>query len=105
MPFQLTIDGLPLKVEAKEIPYGEIGKPGSILDIVLGHGVRLSHSCGGVGNCTTCHVYVHQGLEGCSSITVAEKVRLQEVYGLQPNSRLACQCVPNGKQDLVVEIP
>ena len=25
--------------------------------------------------------------------------------GLEPQSRLACQCVPNGSQSIIVEIP
>ena len=32
-------------------------------------------------------------------------VLAQTAPGLTPQSRLACQCVPDGSQDLVVEIP
>jgi ferredoxin, 2Fe-2S len=30
---------------------------------------------------------------------------LDEARGVELNSRLACQCVPNGTKDIVVEIP
>lgn len=105
MKFKVIIDGFPLEVDSQDFPYGEVGQAGSLLDIAQGHGVRLNHTCGGVCNCTTCHVHVIQGLETCTPPSPEELNRLKEVFGRQPNSRLACQCIPSGEKEVEVEIP
>ena len=94
-----------IEVDPAQIPYNDHGLPGSILEIALGHGVELDHACGGVCACSTCHVIVRQGLDACSEPTDEEEDQLDEAYGLTPQSRLACQCVPNGTKPIVVEIP
>lgn len=48
---------------------------------------------------------VHKGLESCSKATDDEQDMLDEARGVTMESRLACQCVPDGSVDLVVEIP
>ncbi|MBM4123823.1 MAG: 2Fe-2S iron-sulfur cluster binding domain-containing protein [Nitrospira sp.] len=92
-------------VEPEKIPYGPTGLPGSLLDIALGAGVDLEHVCGGVCACSTCHIVVKQGLQSCPEGTDDEFDQLEEAPGLTLQSRLACQCVPNGTMDLLVEIP
>ncbi len=94
-----------VQVDPKNIPYGTTGLPGSILDIAMGNGVDVEHVCGGVCACSTCHVYVKQGLDSCSEGTDDEFDQLDEAPAITLHSRLACQCVPNGTADLVVEIP
>lgn len=81
------------------------GELGSILDIATKNNIDIDHSCGGVCACSTCHVMVRQGLESCNEPTEDEDDMLELAPGLQPESRLACQCVPDGTQDLVVEVP
>ena len=81
------------------------GLPGSILNIALEAGVDMDHSCGGVCACSTCHIIVREGLESCNEATEDEEDMLDLAPGLDPNSRLACQCVPNGSQSIIVEIP
>ena len=68
-------------------------------------GIDMDHSCGGVCACSTCHVIVRQGLESCNEATDDEEDMLDLAPGLEPQSRLACQCVPNGTQALIIEIP
>jgi 2Fe-2S ferredoxin len=92
-------------VEPAKIPYGQTGLPGSLLDIALGAGVDLEHACGGVCACSTCHVIVKEGLNSCNEGTDDEFDQLEEAPGITLQSRLACQCVPNGTKDLLVEIP
>ncbi len=94
-----------VEVDPARIPYGAHGLPGSILDIAMAYGIVLEHACGGVCACSTCHVIVRQGLESCSASTKYEEDQLDDAYALTARSRLACQCVPNGTQDLVIEIP
>lgn len=81
------------------------GQPGSLLDIADRNGVEIDHSCGGFAACSTCHVIVREGLESCNETSEDEDDMLDEAPGLTLNSRLACQCVPDGTKDLVVEIP
>ena len=79
--------------------------PGSILDISEAAGVELDHSCGGVCACSTCHVIVREGLASCNEPTDDELDQLEEARGVTIESRLGCQCVPNGTCDVVIEIP
>jgi len=100
-------DGVVTKVEVDpaKIPYGPTGLPGSLLDVAMGSGVALEHVCGGVCACSTCHVIVKQGLESCSEGTDDEFDQLEEAPITTLQSRLGCQCVPNGMKDIVVQIP
>ena len=107
-PFKVRLAGTPTTIEVQpgDLPYGRDGLPGSLLDILLnGAHVAIDHACGGVNACSTCHVVVKQGLESCSAADEAEEDMLDTAPGLTPQSRLACQCVPDGSSDLVVEIP
>lgn len=94
-----------VQVNPDKIPYGPTGLPGSILDIAMGAGIDLEHVCGGVCACSTCHVVVKQGLETCNEGTDDEFDQLEEAPALTLQSRLGCQCVPNGTKDVVIEIP
>lgn len=104
-----TITFLPsnerVEVDPAKIPYGRSGLAGSILDIALAHDVDLDHACGGVLACSTCHVIVRTGFETCGEASDDELDQLDKAPGIEATSRLACQCVPNGKRDLVVEVP
>jgi 2Fe-2S ferredoxin len=98
-------DNKTFEVDPSKIPYNRTGLPGSILDIAYAAGVDIDHACGGVCACSTCHVIVKEGLKSCNESTDDEQDMLDEARGLTIESRLGCQCVPNGTQDLVVEIP
>jgi 2Fe-2S ferredoxin len=82
-----------------EVPAGT-----SILDAAEAAGVDLPHNCGGVAACTTCHVWVEQGLASLSEIEEREDDRLNEAAGLAPSSRLGCQARV-GAADVRVRIP
>ena len=92
-------------VDPATFPFGQIGQDGSLLDIATEAGVEINHSCGGVCACSTCHVYVQQGLDTCSKATEDEEDELDKAPGVTTESRLSCQCVPNGAKDLLVLIP
>ncbi len=100
MPMNVVVD-----VDPAKVPYGDTGLEGSILDIAMKHGVNIDHACGGVAACSTCHVYVKQGIETCNEASDAEQDQLDNAPAVRFNSRLSCQSVPNGKADVVVEIP
>lgn len=94
-----------IEVDPAKLPYTRDGLPGSLLEIALGHHVDIDHACGGVCACSTCHVIVREGAESCGEATDDELDQLDKAPGTTPKSRLACQCVPDGSRDLVVEIP
>ena len=105
--FKITFlpDNKTFEVDPAKIPYNRTGLPGSILDIAYAAGVEIDHACGGVCACSTCHVIIKEGLKSCNDSPDDEQDMLDEARGLTTESRLGCQCVPNGTQDLVVEIP
>jgi len=100
LPMNTTIE-----VDPEKFPYDHNGLPGSVLDIALGHGIEIDHACGGVCACSTCHVVVKQGLETTNEALEEEEDQLEGAPDLKATSRLACQCVPDGTADIVVEIP
>ena len=106
---QYTITFLPMGekvvIDPAKLPYSRDGQPGSILEIALGHDIDIDHACGGVCACSTCHVIVRRGSESIPEATEDEEDQLDNAPGLTPQSRLACQAVPDGSMDLVVEIP
>ena len=94
-----------VEVDPANLPTSHTGLEGSILDIGLAAGADIDHACGGVCACSTCHVIVQEGLESCSESTEDEEDQLDKAPGLTSKSRLACQCVPDGTKDIVVEVP
>ncbi len=76
----------------------------SICEALLAHGIEIEHACDMACACTTCHVIVRQGYDSLASPEEEEEDLLDRAWGLEPQSRLACQAIV-GRQDLVVEIP
>jgi 2Fe-2S ferredoxin len=54
-------------------------------------GAHLGSACGGVCACSTCHVYVKEGLDDLSPMELGEEDRLDGAFDVRPNSRLGCQ--------------
>jgi 2Fe-2S ferredoxin len=98
LPANVTVE-----FEPGKMPYSHHGKPGSLLDIALNHGIHLEHACGGSCACTTCHVVVKEGEGNLSEMEEDEEDRLFGAADLTLHSRLGCQSVVKG--DVVVEIP
>jgi 2Fe-2S ferredoxin len=87
-------------------PFQEDGRPGSILDIMLGNDIHLEHACGGNCACTTCHVIVKQGFDTLTEASEQEEDLLDRAPGLTPTSRLGCQAViEDPAAEIVVVIP
>ncbi len=98
-------EGKTVTVDPATLPLSREGKPGSILDIADGNGVDIDHACGGVCACSTCHVIVREGVDSLDEATEEEEDMLDEAPGVELTSRLACQAVPDGSVNIVVEIP
>ena len=80
-------------------------KSGSFLcDALLKQGVALEHACEKACACATCHVVIREGFASLTPASSDEEDQLDRAWGLEANSRLACQVVIRG-EDLVVELP
>jgi 2Fe-2S ferredoxin len=87
--------GGPLTVDCK--------KGISILEAAEECGARVGHACGGNLACSTCHVWVHEGLDSLPEVTDKENDIMDKAFDVRPESRLGCQA-KLGDVDLVVEI-
>lgn len=95
------------------LPHEEICPEGAVFDVepgmticdaALKNDIDIEHACEKSCACTTCHIYIREGLDSLNESTEDEDDLLDKAWGLEPDSRLSCQTVV-GKQDLVVEIP
>ena len=82
----------------------EVAKGTSICRAALDSGIAIEHACELSCACTTCHIYIVEGLDSISEATDAEDENLDKAWRLQSNSRLSCQAIISD-DDLVVEIP
>lgn len=76
----------------------------SVCDAMLSHDVSIEHACEKSCACTTCHVYIREGLDSLEEATDQEEDYLDKAWGLDPDSRLSCQSLV-ADEDLVIEIP
>jgi 2Fe-2S ferredoxin len=100
LPMNVTVE-----VDPAKIPYSRDGRPGSLLEIALAHGIEIDHACGGVCACSTCHVVIKSGMSSMPGASEDEEDMLDNAPAVTPTSRLACQAVPDGSADVVVEVP
>ena len=73
----------------------EVAGGETLLEAALRSGVPMAHACGGRGKCSTCRVWVLDGLEACPARTETEAV-LADKLRLTEEVRLACQLKPVG---------
>lgn len=105
--YSLTIanNGQVITVDPDDLPPAHDGHPGSLLTVLLAAGLDIDHACGGVCACSTCHVYVESGFDSAPEPIDEEEDMLDNAPALRDTSRLACQCVPDGSVDVVIELP
>jgi 2Fe-2S ferredoxin len=106
-PYRLTLKntGQVIEVDPNDLPPHHDGHVGSVLSLLLENDADIDHTCGGVCACSTCHVYILAGLDTSPEPIEEEEDQLDFAPALRNESRLACQFVPNGTQDVVVELP
>jgi class 3 adenylate cyclase len=68
----------------------------TLLEAALRSGVTFAHACGGRAKCSTCRIWVIDGLEACSQRTAIE-TSMAERLGFTREMRLACQLKPEGE--------
>ena len=91
---ELCPDGMVIEAESGQ----------SICDVALKNHIEIEHACEKSCACTTCHVYIREGMDSLNENTEEEDDMLDKAWGLDPDSRLSCQTIV-GEEDLVIEIP
>lgn len=95
------------------LPHHEICPHGAVIELddgdnlcegMLDHGIKIEHACDMSKACTTCHVIIRKGFDSLAEMDDIEADLLDRAWGLEPDSRLSCQCIL-GDEDLTVEIP
>ncbi|HEY3351845.1 MAG TPA: 2Fe-2S iron-sulfur cluster-binding protein [Polyangia bacterium] len=81
----------------------EVAPGTTLLEAALRAKAQVGHACGGKCACSTCHVYVREGLASLSEQRENEEDILDKAFDLRPNSRLSCQ-TRLGAADVAVEI-
>ncbi len=69
-----------------EVPVGT-----SILEASQQGARQVGSACGGVCACSTCHVYVKEGLDALSDASDREEDILDKAFDVKATSRLGCQ--------------
>jgi ferredoxin, 2Fe-2S len=82
----------------------EVRRGTFLCDALLRHGVALEHACDKSCACATCHVIVHDGFDSLPPASDEEEDQLDRAWGVQAQSRLACQVVLQS-DDLALELP
>ena len=74
----------------------------TLLEAALRSGVAFAHACGGRAKCSTCRIWVLDGLETCPERTELES-SLAKHLGFAEEVRLACQLRPVAEALATVE--
>ena len=85
----VKVTSLPDKVDI-EVSAGE-----TLLEAALRSGVPFAHACGGRAKCSTCRIWVLDGLGDCPQRSTDE-ASMADRLGLPDEVRLACQLRPDG---------
>lgn len=99
--------------QVRLLPHPDLCPQGTAFDLrkgrtlcqgLLDAGIAIEHACEMVAACATCHVHVRSGSDSLAPPDDEESDQLDNAWGLDAQSRLAC-CVRLGEADIVVELP
>jgi ferredoxin, 2Fe-2S len=82
-----------------EVPVGS-----SLLEASNKAHAQVGSACGGVCGCSTCHVYVKQGLSDLSPAQDREEDIMDKAFDVRATSRLGCQAKILRDTTIVLEI-
>lgn len=85
--------------EDQEIPFKD---EDSVLELLLKKDINIDHSCGGMGSCGTCHIFVKSDLTALPPRNEVEQERADDL-SFNDDERLACQLCPF--HGLAIQIP
>ena len=78
----------------------------TLLEVLLRHDIEIHHNCGGVCSCTTCHLYIDQGMEYIDIKEKREEDFIKRARHPQENSRLGCQSLLlEGGGEIIIRVP
>jgi 2Fe-2S ferredoxin len=78
----------------------------SLLEVCLDNGIELHHNCGAVCACSTCHIYVNDGMDHLEELSDKEEDFIDRAVNPRLNSRLGCQCVlHDGGGNIEITLP
>ncbi|NNV54991.1 2Fe-2S iron-sulfur cluster-binding protein [Limnovirga soli] len=78
----------------------------SILEVLLKNDIELHHNCGAVCACSTCHVYIQDGMDFLEELSDREEDFIDRAVNPRINSRLGCQCVlQDGDGEIAITVP
>lgn len=81
-------------------------KGSNLLDVVEDNGMHLSSNCGAVCACSTCHLYVDDGMDSLKEISDREEDFIDRAIDPTLESRLGCQCeILDNESEIVITIP
>jgi len=93
---QVTVGALMFEIFSQTDNKKIIASPdNTILEATLKANINHIHVCGGNARCSTCRVYIVEGLSNCRPRNQKEK-QLAEKLGFPKNIRLACQTKISG---------
>ncbi|MDR2128413.1 MAG: 2Fe-2S iron-sulfur cluster binding domain-containing protein, partial [Burkholderiaceae bacterium] len=76
----------------------------SLCESLLAAGVALEHACEMAAACATCHIHIRAGGQSLAPPDDQENDQLDNAWGIDAQSRLAC-CVRLRDADITVELP
>lgn len=100
----ITLTVLPHPQLCPEGTRFEVSSGTTLCDALLAQHIEIEHACEKVAACSTCHVYVRAGASSLNEPDEEEEDQLDDAWGVQPASRLAC-CARLGDADVTVELP
>jgi 2Fe-2S ferredoxin len=80
----------------------DINEGDTILDAAHDNDVNLNHNCGAVCACSTCQVYIDNGMEGLPEISEKEEDFIDRAINPRINSRFGCQCIVTSDIDVTI---
>ena len=76
----------------------------SICEAALRNNIKIEHACEMSCACTTCHIIIREGFDLLKEAADEEEDLLDKAWGLEPDSRLSCQTIPE-EGEFTVELP
>jgi 2Fe-2S ferredoxin len=84
----------------------DISPDQSLLEVCLDNDIDLHHNCGAVCACSTCHLYVDNGMGHLEELSDKEEDFIDRAVNPRINSRLGCQCVLQpGSGEVAITLP
>jgi ferredoxin len=70
----------------------------NLMEVCKAHELPVAGTCGGMGLCSSCHIYIESG-HTLPEMSADEEAQLDNAFFVQENSRLGCQLTVNEDMD------